>query len=621
MPTPTQAKPKIVGLYGVPASGKSFLLQQLRSRLRGLCPANRELYRERAIKSIADQCASTGQLGIVSGHFSFWTEKNPRPNNVYTPADLNVYTHIICLDTSAYDVAQRCLKDQDRARPPASTAHIRVWKDYEKTNLRRLCREHGIVFTVFHPTDTLVDDVLPFMHDIRLHSEAKNLARVTQQLDQTLAMMSDDTDIETLLVFDADKTLCDIDTGTLFWAKSGANTEGECPLKTLFSSSMGYSYASFCQAAFLYEEHGWEFGFLCDEVAPQVIVHPEFVVVLCAVEDNKHVGAVVATCGLRRVWEKILQREGLCHIRVLGGGHIADGYVVTPKVKAAVVSRAREHHGLHVCAFGNSPKDLPMLKLANDAIVVVGMEHSRSKSMDTALLIGIDAYGLQARQALVPSSASPRLTVDKLPLVDITHQDFIQSIFSRHRRLRVLHATDKNAAKLLMTPTRDTAVAGPDLRRAHHRVGLYLATEYVSEILGLEKHDIRHVQGHMVDGHQLMEESRTAIVALMRGGEPTAFGISEAFPRAMFIHCNFSDDLDEKLKGIRTVYVRGFAGIRIVVVAGVVQKKAITCSGALEQLSGDADDLSLVSRISNNKFTARGGTDTGHRLFNTTHLD
>lgn len=113
-------KPKIVGLYGVPASGKSFLLERLKSKLRGehfrffegseaiasvvpggmeffqrLCPANRKLYRERAINFIANQCASTGQLGIVSGHSSFWPEKEPHPDNLYTPADLNVYTHII----------------------------------------------------------------------------------------------------------------------------------------------------------------------------------------------------------------------------------------------------------------------------------------------------------------------------------------------------------------------------------------------------------------------------------------------------------------------------------------------------------------------------------------------
>lgn len=283
--------------------------------------------------------------------------------------------------------------------------------------------------------------------------------------------------------------------------------------------------------------------------------------------------------------------------------------------------------------------DLPMLKLADDSIVVVGYKHSRSHSMDAALLEAIDKEGLQARQVLIPSDVSHRLALDKLPLVDVTHQDFIESIVRRRRRLRVFHATDKNAAKLLMTPTRDAAVAGPDLRRAHHRVGFYLATEYVSEILGLETHEIHHVQGNMVDGHRLMDGSKTAIVALMRGGEPMAFGVSEAFPEAMFTHAKDPQDLnDQNLSRIKTLVlvdsvinsgksVKEFvervrnidAGIRIVVVAGVVQKKAIT--GILKELAS-VDDLSLVAlRLSDNKFTGRGGTDTGNRLFNTTHLD
>lgn len=56
--------------------------------------------------------------------------------------------------------------------------------------------------------------------------------------------------------------------------------------------------------------------------------------------------------------------------------------------------------------------------------------------------------------------------------------------------------------------------------------------------------------------------------------------------------------------------------IRIVI---VVQAKAI--SDVLESLACKGD-LSLVSlRLSENKFTGSGGTDTGNRLFNTVHLD
>ncbi|KAK0368979.1 uracil phosphoribosyltransferase [Colletotrichum limetticola] len=151
------AKPTIVGLYGVPGSGKSFLLRQLRAKLRdehfqlyegsevidnvvpgGLkafkssSQSEREIWRQRAIDFIAEECAGTGRLGIVSGHFSFWPEDQVFPEDVYTPADLNVYTHILYLDTPADVVARRCLEDSDRARSLAfvdrELLHVRLFR-------------------------------------------------------------------------------------------------------------------------------------------------------------------------------------------------------------------------------------------------------------------------------------------------------------------------------------------------------------------------------------------------------------------------------------------------------------------------------------------------------------
>ena len=60
--------------------------------------------------------------------------------------------------------------------------------------------------------------------------------------------------------------------------------------------------------------------------------------------------------------------------------------------------------------------------------------------------------------------------------------------------------------------------------------------------------------------------------------------------------------------------------IRIVVVAGVVQEQAISKGGLVYEHSRHAA-LDLVAlRISENKYSGKGGTDTGNRLFNTTHL-
>lgn len=185
-----------------------------------------------------------------------------------------------------------------------------------------------------------------------------------------------------------------------------------------------------------------------------------------------------------------------------------------------------------------------------------------------------------------------------------------------------------------MTPS----VAGPSLRAAHHEVGRYLSIEYLANAFGVEEYPIPHVQGHTTAGHRLLGEESTAIIALMRGGEPMALGVSEVFARAMFLHAKQPEDIHENsLAGKKTVIlvdsvvnsgksIEGFvrhlqaldATIRIVVIAGVVQKEAL--ANVMKPL-GKTADLSLVAlRLSENKYVGQGGTDTGNRLFNTMHI-
>lgn len=353
---------------------------------------------------------------------------------------------------------------------------------------------------------------------------------------------------------------------------------------------------------------------------------------------------MVVTCGLRRVWDKVLERERLSEkVKVIGGGRIADGFIVSAAVKGALVTRLREAHHMYVWAFGDSPLDLDMLRKADQAIIVVGEEQTRSKTMDAALTNAIDDGGLRAHQAVLPSNASPRLDVTKLPIVKLTEPEFVKSLLRGRYTdggLQVLCATDRNAAKLLATPMRDAAVAGPDLREAHRRVGWYLAIEFLADVMGLEPSPIRHVLGHQTRGYQLFHEQQTTIVALMRGGEPMASGVNDAFPLAMFVHASDADDLKlHHLQGQLTVilvdsvvntgktivefvqHVRKLhATIRIVVLAGVVQAQCVS-GGSLNQTLARHAKLHLIAlRLSDTKFTGSGTTDTGNRLFNTTHL-
>ena len=664
-------KAVVVGIYGIPGSGKTFLLEQLKQELgqedfafyegskmiANLVPGGlatfqkleereKRHWRQLAINTIQKNCANSGQVAVVAGHFMFWPEEEEAGLPVYTQNDLETYTHILYLDVPAEVIIQRRLEDKERVRPYASVSHLCKWQQVEKTELRRLCYHHSILFSLVSPHPKSLNRVLTLLGDFRHHNEKHNLSRAESKLDEAVVAISGR--LETVLVLDADRTLAAEDTGALFWKRVSSSRQSrdrECPLKKLFSSQLGYSYAAFRQAVLLYEEtvDDQEYDALCQDVASTVTMYPEFVSLLQLVTEQEHVGAVIVSCGLRLVWEKVLEREGLSKtVKVIGGGRIADGFIVTAAVKAALVARLRDTFQLYVWAFGDSPLDLGMLRKADQAIVVVGKEQTRSKAMDVALRNAIDDDGLRARQAVIPSTASPRLDITKLPLIQLAEHEFIDSILCRHSRhgIQVVHATDKSVAKLLMTPTRDAKNAGPVLREAHRRVGWYLATEFLADVIGIEEYPIAHVQGHQTGGYRLSYEQQTTIVALMRGGEAMAFGVNDAFPLAMFVHASRPSDImlhhlqgqltvvlvDSVVNSGKTVIqfvqrIRSLhATIRIVVVAGVVQAQCVS-GGGLAQAVGRHENLSLVAlRLSDNKFTGRGTTDTGNRLFNTTHL-
>ena len=473
---------------------------------------------------------------------------------MYTQGDRDTYTHIVYLNTPPETVAAWRQPDM-RTRCPTTAEHLRPWQEAEKTELRRLCRGNGILFmSVSDPTKVL-DKVIMLLLDFAQYTEEHNLFSAKDQLEDVISAYACREKLQTALVLDADRTLAAEDTGALFWeavakssfAQIGVGKDGD-PLKTLFSSPVGYTYTAFRQSMLLYEEgtDEVEFDGICEQVAASVAMHPEMVSLLShAAAEHGRVAAVVMTCGLRRVWEIVLASAGLSKaVKVMGGGRISDGFVMTPEVKRALVARMRDVHGLYVWTIGDSPLDLPMMHEAHQAIVVVGEKRSRSKTMDGDLLDSSAMVGLRARQVLLPSTTAPRLDIDMLPLVDFTDGEFLDAIVQyRNTDHRMLHATTRKAARLLMTPTRDARISGPNLRKAHKRIGWYLATEFLAEVAGVDEYNIPHVQGDTTSGHRIRHESKTTIVALMRGGEPMTEGVNQALPGAMFLHAKRPDEV------------------------------------------------------------------------------
>ncbi|KAK4901420.1 hypothetical protein LTR49_027274 [Elasticomyces elasticus] len=659
--TPNPADVKIIGLYGIPGSGKSTFLKQLRGFLNtnnldfregsevieelvpggleafhALTSDQKTMYREQAITKVQDECVESGKTFVVAGHLMFWNDvRQAASDSVYTQKHLETYTHILYLNTDPNIIAQRRRNDQGRACPEVSVGHLRRWQVEEKRLLRQLCYKNSIITSCIVdasvPYGLPIDGIRPLavLQDCWKNCEALNKTVAVQRLDNVVA--NNHSLIETMLVFDADKTLAPVDTGEMFF-KDGKDD----PLKTLFQST-GYTYTAFRQVTLLYEEATTDDAFeaKCEEIATKISIYDEILNLLQAVAQHDHVSTVGMTCGLRLVWEKVLAKA----VPVIGGGRITDGYVVTPETKADLVARLQDLHGLRVIAFGDRGMDLPMLKRADQATVVVGDVLTRSKSMDGHLHHAITKGGLRVHQTLVAGSAVPRLLglPEEPPLVILWKQDIIDSLTERH--LPIFHATESTAAKLLQTSMRDAKIFGSALQEVHRRAGYFLAAAYLTDLIGLEQSPIKHVQGTPTQGHRLLDEQRTTIVPLMRGGEPMTFGVSEAFPSAMFVHAKMTENLKAGHFQSTVILVDAVINtgqsivefvervrelkpdIQIVVVAGVVQADTVKPGGKIRKLAWKGSLSVVALRLSENSYKGHKATDTGDRLFNTTDVD
>ena len=667
-PNDNFVRPIVVGLYGLPGSGKSTLLRNLTQELDShhfmlcegseqiakVCPGgldafkalsvtDKTTYREKAIQSVQQECLVNGRSAVLAGHFMFrFNESEVQSSEVWTSADANVFTHIIYLDTAATDIERQCSEDLQRTdREPLPAATLEIWKRAEKDRLRSICYDNAILFSIAQRSGpAVVEEVVQLLRDFLSHDESYNHNNLIATVDEIVNTSYNTT--QAMLLLDADKTLAPIDSGNLFWR--GFSNFGDEPLQRLFGS-LGYSYHSFRQAMLLYQGFGdaATYDRRCVEVAEKIKIYAEFLHLIRSVAKDRSIGVAVLTCGVSRIWSLVLEREGLSDtVRVIGSGRLENKFIVTPQDKYEVVTRLQQKYNLYVWAFGDSPLDLPMLQKADEAIIVVGKEGIRSRSMDEFLEKAITEHGIRARQVLLPADelVSPRLSTDMLPVVEL--ERFVATEVSRSARgmLDITHATNKTSSKILARDMRDANVSGHALREAHGEAGWYLATEYISEMIGLEQVQTPHVSGGYTLGHRLLHEERTSIVACMRGGEAMALGVSKAFPLARFIHASKANDLESHhLNGqSRVILVDSVINegntivkfvkrirqlhrfIRIIVVAGVAQAASVSDDGLIAQNLEFMGKVSIVAlRISKNKYTGSGGTDTGNRLFNTVY--
>ena len=165
-----EIKATVVGLYGVPGCGKTFLLEQLKQELgedhfafyegsekiatlvpggldafRKLDEPEKVQWRQLAIGSIGRECAVRGRVGVVTGHFMFWPQEKKAGQTVHTQTDLDTFSHILYLDVPEQIILQRHLDDLDRLRP---SIRVPTWANGSRS--RRLSCEIFAAVVAFY---------------------------------------------------------------------------------------------------------------------------------------------------------------------------------------------------------------------------------------------------------------------------------------------------------------------------------------------------------------------------------------------------------------------------------------------------------------------------------------
>ncbi|KAK4183885.1 hypothetical protein QBC35DRAFT_78320 [Podospora australis] len=650
----TGQKPVMIGIYGVPGSGKSHLLRQLRNRLPSpwqvfylrefrdaidtvapggfskfqlLSKKTKSCYRVKAMDYIRDQCdLFGGRTGVVAHQFLYvvWEKDKPKGCTVHTPSDFQNFTHIIYLDVSPAVIAMR--------RPEYSIEDLTKWQWIEMLHLRDRCRTHGILFTTLSDPDTMADKASALIETFRLQTPEYNLQLAETQLSKIIS--DADEHPRTMLVFDADGTLAAEDAGHEFFrvlARRGSplmkRRQDVEPLALLHRSKLGYSATAFQQAVLLYDEYcgsDEEFEDICEEVAASIRMHPELAAFLEVVAAEEHVGAVVVTSRLRRVWKMVLESECLSgKVEVIGGGRTLNELVVTPDVKSHLVHILRCVHRRYVCAFGDSTQDLDMLCRAHRAIVVVGEpeEHSGMEPMENELGQAIDEGTLTAQQILLPPHVPARLDPQRLPLVRVSDSAFLKMVFDGNHpdgkgmRPQILDATKRGSAKILMTLVNGTGVIMANKTEVQQLIGWYLASELLTDMVGMEEYNPR--PRRRLKGYQLKDEESTMLVSVMEDGEPFARDVHDALPLCSIIHVNHAGELTpERLKipESRTILLvdstintgdtmAAFLGViggmnqnvRIVMVVGQMSEKLIAYSSPLGSILWNDENVGIVA--------------------------
>lgn len=345
-----------IGLYGMPTSGKSFILEKIdfldvlngSQLLREYDPAfdtRDEKGREKDRIYIAGLCKNRDRF-IMDGHYAFGDEI------AFTEADGEVYDCFLYLYVSPEILRERMMTSTKNMK--YLTYDLVEWQKKEIYGLRSYCHKHNKDFYVLDcpPKNEYVDttDVILFLKDIINGYSNVNFARHVAD-----EIISESTE-KKIFLFDGDRT----------WIKEDSSNYLFGYKTILFDGNFYTGFQSWKQ----YREFNDYTISLCEEL--EVHRNPK-------VPDKFDGDAYIISSGNRDVWNIIASKYGM---KVFVGNEMSSD------TKYFVTKFLRES-GKEVISFGDSMSDYYMLMESDQGFLITKADGRISRSLSGKDLGGI----------------------------------------------------------------------------------------------------------------------------------------------------------------------------------------------------------------------------------------
>ncbi|KAK6858454.1 uracil phosphoribosyltransferase-domain-containing protein [Apiospora arundinis] len=312
-PWPVDPPTTVIGIYGLPGSGKTQLVNDLKKdweqgKIKLKVPENSNY--------------STDRFGHMDFHFYELSEMIesvvPGGWTAYEsfeiPQKQEWHQFVIeKIKLPAEFIRTRRENDIALERPHASVDHIRQWQTAEERHMIDLCLATDTIFSYIKSCRHLSD----LLHWFRSDYQHNDLSYAHVELDEVLGASEN---LQTMLVLNSR-----ILTSSNIWVEFLKHSTFDSDMKKFILMEFILKRSASARQLLLLMELGaaddHEFNAICDLVASKLVIYPEIERLLQFAAWVDHIGILILTAGIRRILESLLKQNGLSDaVKVIGGG-------------------------------------------------------------------------------------------------------------------------------------------------------------------------------------------------------------------------------------------------------------------------------------------------------------